>query len=713
MPKQRSKFDESMLHHFDRAFHTIITKHHVDLRYVLSPYLHNMLLYHAKRHEIDFVGYTYELIGIMSYYLKSSYIYRFKSCENPSPTHFYQILIALSAFGKSTLHTLLKSSVMNEYSVRMNGEEYNHRKSGFLDGFDAFVDETSAAGLQTGLVNGDKMIFSDEGDNILKTNGLLGAIRTFNKELKSGSLAANIGRLTISCLSTSEPIIRMLARRFSGGSTCPMLERFAVLYAETKPKYSFQRPQTIKHKMPSLSQYIMVLGQINNIDFYFDNDAENLYAAYGDALTYAMKENERNAPWLSTRFGKSRDHSLRLCALIQGLEMAAVVCHDLFVEDPTYINGFADKRFFDAAVKKTNELFFPLSNDQRRLSIGIEVVQSAIYLTNKIIEQYREIRMDLSLVTEVLPTEQKNVGMKRKQNVTGYEEDHLQGEEESTSTKYNNNRLTNKKVRENQTVAKAVSMFNPTSDEGIRIIKLILLVNASILTKSVWSRHPTLKNYIPLLVPALQHLIDVELLMVFERGAIVTSNEHRFVPIYIKKMISPLSAKENMALSKLLKMFNIEHSVYVATWSNISLSSTITLTEEVYDFLSAAPYSTFISDNIIQWAPKCRRQLSSNINNSQTRDHSEITQTVIPLTHASASSINVRTNMMPKVLIGSSSNITIHNNEIEQENHQQEQTNSVPMETTNQPLTLLPVGSLPTAANLMLTRQTIHKKFKR
>ena len=96
MPKQRSKFDESMINHFDRAFHRIIAKHQVELRYVVSPCLHNMLLYHSKYHEIDFVGYAYELIGIMSFYLKSSYIYRFKSCENPSPTHFYQLLVALS-----------------------------------------------------------------------------------------------------------------------------------------------------------------------------------------------------------------------------------------------------------------------------------------------------------------------------------------------------------------------------------------------------------------------------------------------------------------------------------------------------------------------------------------------------------------------------------------------------------------------------------------
>jgi hypothetical protein len=77
------------------------------------------------------------------------------------------------AFGKSTVHTLLKTAVMNEYSVRINGEQYDHRKSATLEGFDAFVDETSAAGLQAGLVNGDKIIFSDEGENILKNNGLL------------------------------------------------------------------------------------------------------------------------------------------------------------------------------------------------------------------------------------------------------------------------------------------------------------------------------------------------------------------------------------------------------------------------------------------------------------------------------------------------------------------------------------------------------------
>ena len=71
--------------------------------------------------------------------------------------------------------------------------------------------------------------------------------------------------------------------------------------------------------------------------------------------------------------------------------MAAIVCHDLILEDPSFLNGLANKRFFEAAVKKTKELFFPPSINQKRLSIGIEVVQGAIYLTNKIIEQYREM----------------------------------------------------------------------------------------------------------------------------------------------------------------------------------------------------------------------------------------------------------------------------------------------------------------------------------
>jgi hypothetical protein len=62
---------------------------------------------------------------------------------------------------------------MNEYSVRTTGEQYDHLKSAILEGFDTFADETSAAGLQAGLVNGDKMIFEDEGEIILKNNGLL------------------------------------------------------------------------------------------------------------------------------------------------------------------------------------------------------------------------------------------------------------------------------------------------------------------------------------------------------------------------------------------------------------------------------------------------------------------------------------------------------------------------------------------------------------
>ncbi|CAF3534009.1 unnamed protein product [Rotaria sp. Silwood1] len=51
---------------------------------------------------------------------------------------------------------------MNEYNIRTNGAIYDHRKSATLEGFDTFVDETSAAGLQAGHMDSDKMIFSNE-----------------------------------------------------------------------------------------------------------------------------------------------------------------------------------------------------------------------------------------------------------------------------------------------------------------------------------------------------------------------------------------------------------------------------------------------------------------------------------------------------------------------------------------------------------------------
>jgi hypothetical protein len=104
-----------------------------------------------------------------------------------------------------------------------------------------------------------------------------------------------------------------------------------------------------------------------------------------------VKEHERTLPWLSTRYGKSRDHALRLCALLQGLEMAAVVCHDLILEEPAFGNGVADKKFLDAVVAKTKQLFYPTSAVERKLSINVEVVRGSIYLTNKIIEQYQQM----------------------------------------------------------------------------------------------------------------------------------------------------------------------------------------------------------------------------------------------------------------------------------------------------------------------------------
>ncbi|CAF3359428.1 unnamed protein product, partial [Rotaria sp. Silwood2] len=321
--------------------------------------------------------------------------------------------------------------------------------------------------------------------------------------------------------------------------------------------------------------------------------------------------------------------------------MDAVVCYEVFLEDSSFTDGFPNKRFFNAVVKKNNDLFFPAANKQRNLSIGIDIVQSSIYLTNKIIDQYQQMfepskreikqvpimikiltiiinrlfsflfsRLELSLVNSTTLVEQKQTGMKRKHADIIHDETYLDDEVETTSIKTHRKKLTNKLVRENQVAAKAVSKFDPTSDDGIKIIKLILSINAAVLTKSAWSRHPTLKNYIPLLVPAIEHLIDLELLILFDRGAIVTSNEHRLIPVYVKKMIPPSAAKENMSLSKLLTLFKVEHSDYIATWSNVNLPPTVSLTDEVYNFLNDAPYSIFLRYCMGQWAPKSRRRSS-------------------------------------------------------------------------------------------------------
>lgn len=213
--------------------------------------------------------------------------------------------------------------------------------------------------------------------------------------------------------------------------------------------------------------------------------------------------------------------------------------------------------------------------------------------------------MELSLVNDSNLDEQYQGGIKGRQSNVDHQGNDL--EEQSINTKKSRSRkMTKKQVRENEVAAKAVEMFDPTSTNGKKILNTMLKTNGSVLAKSSWSRHSTLKNYIPLLEPALQHLVDVGLIKLFENGAYVTSNEHRNVPVIVKKIIPPTNAQENLALAKLLKSFDLEHCEYVATWSHIDLSSTTTLTEEVFNFLSSETYSMFIGNIINQWAPRSR-----------------------------------------------------------------------------------------------------------
>ncbi|CAF1154762.1 unnamed protein product [Adineta ricciae] len=339
--------------------------------------------------------------------------------------------------------------------------------------------------------------------------------------------------------------------------------------------------------------------------------------------------------------------------------------------------------------------------------------------------------MDLSFTIERNSTEQKPADSKEKYHTVDYEEDDIQDQRQPMPIKQSSSRLTKKKAREDETVAQAVANFDPTSDSGKRIINLILNVKSAILIKSTLSRHTTLKNYIPLLDPALDYLIhDIGLLHLFDCGAVVTSNNHRSVPVYVKKMISPVSAKENLCLSKLLKKFSIEHSDYIATWWNISLPSTITLSEEVYDFLSTAPYTTFITVPITVWAPRTRLQEPPVIGLRQVNNHAEPVQSALPLVQPSTVSVHARSNIMPRNPMYSSGNNSMDTNEnnstdsnseknasvistsiidrqqqpiqtttndldthdenhIQKQNFQRTQKRSAPVETTNQSIPLL------------------------
>ncbi|CAF1537992.1 unnamed protein product [Adineta ricciae] len=345
-------------------------------------------------------------------------------------------------------------------------------------------------------------------------------------------------------------------------------------------------------------------------------------------------------------------------------------------------------------------------------------------------------------------TDQKAAGTKGKHSVVGQEDDYIQDQLHSTSIKHGGQKSSKKKNHEDEVASQVVALFDPTSESCKKILQMILNVNSAILIKSILSRHSTLKNYIRSIDPALQYLIDSELLISYDSGCVVSSNKNRVVPVYVKRMTSPANAKENSDLSKLLKSFGIEHSDYLATWWNISLPPTITLSEEVYDLLSGAPYSTFITVPIAQWAPKSRQQASSTVCVSHTDSHIEVVQSVTPPIRLSAASTHLPEDMIPNRTIHSSDNSSTGSNAdnstdtenekkasvahantsshrqqripktindlntgdesemIQQENSQQSQKRSLPLEIEHQSLPLLPANINP---NTKIERTTSYQ----
>ncbi|CAF3398329.1 unnamed protein product [Rotaria socialis] len=365
---------------------------------------------------LDYTGSTIYLISSASYIPENIHVYRNNTvCLSNS---LYMFMVTNSSFGKSDFHKRYKHAISNCYQVKMTGEMLPRPNTNDAEVSNAlkcpyFIDDFTKLGLLNGLVNYPQLILADEADPFLIRNGLIppptlpsnGGNDNFNindialqaytgewcvlKITATDSIHIKCKRLCILGYCTSESTMRLMRRKNNYEQPSPFVERcnfFWVPMPLTLEK--FEQPQW-PYSEPTEDQICMALDILSNIDFYFDDHSRQLIISFGNALMFHVYSNQNGDQWINNRLGKSREHTYRVAANIQLVELAFNLLDQYYLEHNHYNHHKADNLFRVQMVEIANRMLNRTDLSQRiALDIHFQVVQSAINTVLMNISQY-------------------------------------------------------------------------------------------------------------------------------------------------------------------------------------------------------------------------------------------------------------------------------------------------------------------------------------
>ncbi|CAF3785069.1 unnamed protein product [Rotaria sp. Silwood1] len=319
----------------------------------------------------------------------------------------------LDSFGKSDFHKRYKHAISNCYQVKMTGEmlprpNTNDAPVSNLLKCLYFIDDFTKLGLLNGLVNFPQLILADEADPFLIPPLTLpsnGGNDNFNindialqaytgeccvlKSTATESIHITCKKLCMLGNCTSESTMRLMRRKNNYEQPSPFVERCNIFWVPMPfTLEKFQQPQWPSSE-PTVDQICMTLDVLGNIDFYFDDHSRQLIISFGNALMFHVYSNQNGDQWINNRLGKSREHTYRIAANIQLIELAFVLLDQYYLEHKHYNDHKADNLFRNQMIELASRMLNRTDLSQRvALDIHYQVVQSAINTVLMNIAQY-------------------------------------------------------------------------------------------------------------------------------------------------------------------------------------------------------------------------------------------------------------------------------------------------------------------------------------
>ncbi|CAF1683434.1 unnamed protein product, partial [Rotaria magnacalcarata] len=519
------------------------------------------------------------ILNVVAVMCDNSKIYRANKFE--LPMNIYNLEVARSSYGKSPILDLVRKAI-DVVLIHRPSNFKSTSKDGHESDQVVYFDENTTAGLLSSLRGCTRFLITDEADVVLKKMGytlpppgnrewstndcrsqlltLYDRPNNFTRRLKHESIRVFDAKLNILGAVSGDLIIGALMRQAAGSMADALYERTILwpLDGDIIPTASCITDLD-SSKYMSLEQFAMVLSFIENIDLYFDENANEQMIKWCDNLkrqSAAEKQNDH----MAARLGKSVQNWHRIVGFLYIVELAhsfGIKYLEKYSSFPN--NGEVTTDFIDDMQYIYAEYLINHNVGEIQHHITLDIVERCCDLITGNIEQYK-------LLMYLTP------------------EDRLTEEGSSTSS------LTSlKNEPDNEPISKKQKRIIRLQSRMTEIMSRILLYRSLIFTSTNLYIDRVIKRSASILGLALTNLIEYDLIHAVQKGLL----NSKWTTVYVKILPDPYSTDEQMKfeckLSELgISSLNLEslrdtcHELLIEGKGNVS--------EELIQFLQKPEY---------------------------------------------------------------------------------------------------------------------------